>query len=122
MNQQVSIEAQLENLERSLLQASIRESEHISQLLAEGFIEFGSSGRVFTKEQIIATLREEPTTERSATEMKVQLLAPHVALVTYCAQRHTEPPVRTLRSSIWEQRQGKWQMVFHQGTLLSEPH
>jgi hypothetical protein len=121
MHQQSSIERQLQDLELSLLQPSVRKSEHVAELLAEGFIEFGSSGRTFNKEQIITALQAESTTKCTATQFKVQLLAPHIALVTYRAHRHSEPPVHTLRSSIWERRQGQWQMVFHQGTLSSAP-
>ena len=121
MNQQSSIERQLQELELSLLQPSERKSQRVAELLAEGFVEFGSSGRAFTKEQIVSGLRAESSTpERSATQFKVQLLAPHVALVTYRVHRHSEPPVHTLRSSIWEQRQGRWQLVFHQGTPTVE--
>jgi hypothetical protein len=117
MNLQSSIERQLQDLELSLLQPSVRKSERVAELLAEGFVEFGSSGRTFTKAQIISSLRAETAPpELSATQFKVQLLAPHVALVTYRVLRRSEPPVHTLRSSIWEQRQGQWQMVFHQGT------
>jgi hypothetical protein len=121
VHQESLIERQLQELELGLLQPSVRKSQQVGELLAEGFVEFGSSGRTFTKEQIIAGLQAEATTNCTATEFNVQLLAPHVALVTYRAHRHTEPPLHTLRSSIWEHRQGRWQMVFHQGTSTSAP-
>jgi hypothetical protein len=121
MDQESHIERQLQELELCLLQPSVRKSQQVRELLAEGFVEFGSSGRTFTKEQIIADLRAEATTNCTAAEFKVQLLAPHVALVTYHAHRHTEPPVHTLRCSVWVHRQGRWQMVFHQGTSTSVP-
>lgn len=46
----------------------------------------------------------------------LKLLAPDIALLTYQAQRHGEPTLHTLRSSIWEKRAGHWQIIFHQGT------
>ena len=111
----------LRDLEESLLLASVRKSERVAQLLAEDFVEFGSSGRIFTKQKIIASLRAEPPASVTATEFRVVLLAPGTALVTYRAHRHTAPPVYTLRSSLWQLQQGQWQMVFHQGTISSAP-
>jgi hypothetical protein len=123
MSQRSPIELQLQELELSLLQPIVRKSERLAEFLAEGFVEFGSSGRTFNKEQVIAGLRAEAITpELTATQVKVQLLAPLVALVTYRVHRHSEPPVHTLRSSIWQQQaEGQWQMVFHQGTLTAAP-
>ncbi|HXS02323.1 MAG TPA: nuclear transport factor 2 family protein [Pyrinomonadaceae bacterium] len=112
-----SVERLLEKLERQLLVSQFRKSVLASKLLAEDFVEFGSSGRQFNKEQILAALQAEAPVEITASQFKVQLLSSQVALVTYHAQRHTEPPVHTLRSSIWQQREGQWQIVFHQGTL-----
>lgn len=109
----------MEELELSLLQAGVRKSEVVAELLAEGFVEFGSSGRVLTRPQIVTALQAESPVQVTASQFKVQWLAPHVALVTYRAHRHSQPPVHTLRSSIWEQRLGRWQMIFHQGTLTT---
>ena len=122
MQQQESIEILLERLERSLHQLSVEKSAVVSELLADDFVEFGSSGRALTKAQILAELKDEVPAAVTVTEFKVQLLASHVALVTYRAQRHWDPPRNALRSSIWEQRRGRWQMVFHQGTLTTAPN
>jgi hypothetical protein len=37
------------------------------------------------------------------------------------AMSHTlrEPPAHSLRSSIWVNRTGQWQIVFHQGTIAA---
>lgn len=116
MHTEESVEALLETLERQLLEPQVRKSSAVSELLAEEFVEFGSSGRQFNKVQILAALQSEASTKVSASQFKVRLLSSQVALVTYRAQRHSEPPVHTLRSSIWQQREGQWKMVFHQGT------
>ena len=121
MRTQEEIVAHLHGLEESLLEPSVRKAERVSELLAEGFTEFGSSGRKFNKAQILAALRAESGVKVTATQFQVELLAPQTALVTYRACRHTEPPVHTLRSSIWQQLHGQWQMVFHQGTITSVP-
>jgi hypothetical protein len=109
----------LRGLEELLLQPDVRKSGRVSELLADGFVEFGSSGRIFSKAQIVAALRAEEPTKFTAYDFSVSLLAPNVALVTYRAQRHTEPTVYTLRSSIWQQQGQQWQMAFHQGTVSS---
>lgn len=103
----------LQELEESWLRSSVRKSEHVSQLLAEDFFEFGSSGLPLSKAQIMASLQAESTAKFTATEFKVQLLAPQIALVTYRAYRHGEPPVFTLRSSVWQQQKdcGKWSFI-----------
>jgi len=121
MSAEKTLALQLRELEESLLQTSVRKSDRVTQLLADGFIEFGSSGRTFTREQIISSLHAEAAVSITATEFRVELLSPNTALVTYRAHRHSEPPIHTLRRSIWQLQQGYWKMVFHQGTISSAP-
>jgi hypothetical protein len=113
----------LQRFEEELLQPNVRNSgERVAELLADDFVEFGSSGRVFNKQQIIDALRQEVgTCHRTMDDLRTNLLAPGVVLVTYRITRHTdegEPSIRLLRSSIWKQLAGRWQMVFHQGTVM----
>jgi hypothetical protein len=119
------LENHLCQLEERLLQPNVRKSaEEVSELLASEFIEFGSSGRIFDKEQIIASLQMEPTVRRSLVDFRTCILAPAVVLVTYRAVRQgtsDEQPIYSLRSSIWKLIDGRWQMLFHQGTLSQEP-
>ncbi|MEH1891823.1 MAG: nuclear transport factor 2 family protein [Nostoc sp.] len=79
-------------LEERLLQPDIRKSaKDIIHLLADEFIEFGSSGRVFDKQQIINSLQNEPIkplTQRTITEFKTLVLTTGVVLVTYRIVRH----------------------------------
>jgi hypothetical protein len=115
----------LRTLEERLLQPDVRRSaQAVASLLADEFVEFGSSGRVFDKTQIIAALRDEPPIERVLSDFGSTVLAPGVVLVTYRIARRTasdEPPQHLLRSSIWKLMDGRWQMVFHQGTLSPAP-
>jgi hypothetical protein len=56
-----SLKNHLRQLEERLLQPNVRKSaEEVSELLANQFIEFGSSGRIFDKRHIIAGLQMEP--------------------------------------------------------------
>ena len=112
-----SIEEHLRHLEEGLLEPTFRNSpEAVDALLATDFIEFGSSGRVYDKQQALEGLRAETTIRRSLTHFATRLLAPGVVLVTYRALRHDESPACSLRSSIWKLTDGRWQIVFHQGT------
>ena len=86
-------------------------------------MEFGSSGRVYRREQIIEMLRQEPPVQRSLTHFKTVVLAPDVVLVTYRAVRRSgseASPEASLRSSIWKRSNGRWQMLFHQGTVTRD--
>jgi len=115
----------LRELEERLLRPEVRSSaDQVSSLIADDFIEFGSSGRVYDKAQIVAALTEEqrqgPTVQATAHDVQVRMLADGVALITYRTVRH--PPYASVtqsrRSSIWKSIDGRWQMVFHQGTPI----
>jgi hypothetical protein len=114
MEIEVSEARLLRELEERLLQPSVRASaDQVAALLADEFIEFGSSGRVYHKQQIIELLQQEQGHGRqpTVTDFSARRLAADVILLTY---RIVEP--RTIRSSIWKLINGQWRMVFHQGT------
>lgn len=108
-------------LEERLLQPDFRKSTaDVGALLADDFVEFGSTGRTYDKAAILTMLAQETPARITLSDFKACQLAEGAVLVTYRAERHSgsgKPPVPSLRSSIWVQRGGCWQMVFHQGTL-----
>ena len=114
----------LRQLEERLLQPEARKSaEAVGDLLADRFVEFGCSGRIHHKEESIRGLENEPMVRRSLTDFKTTILAPDIVLVTYRAAKYGAPgeqPAYSLRSSIWKIINGRWQIVFHQGTLTTE--
>jgi hypothetical protein len=113
-------------LEERLLRPDVRSSaEELDKLLADESIEFGSSGRVFNKEQIIGALAYEQaegySPARTAEDVAVRYLATDVALVTYRTVRQnstTGPELQALRSSIWKRVDRTWRIIFHQGTPI----
>jgi hypothetical protein len=110
-------------LEERLFDSAVRRSAaDVDALLADEFLEFGRSGRVYDKRQIIELMRDEAPAERSLSDFEARPLAPGVVLLTYrsTAQMGAEPPRRTLRSSVWKLDDGHWRFVLHQGTPLSE--
>lgn len=117
----IELETHLYGLEKQLLQTAVRNNaQRVGELLADEFVEFGSSGRVWNKQATIEGLRDEPPIERELTDFHAVLLAPDVALVTYRVIRREGPELPssvTLRSSVWQFEASRWQMRFHQGTL-----
>lgn len=107
-------------LEEMLMMPVIRRSpEEVSKLLADEFIEFGASGKVWTKEQIIEELQNEPEIKFTISDFDVRELAPDIMLARYRVKSQLVDDNKvghSLRSSIWKQIDGHWQMVFHQGT------
>ncbi len=49
-------------------------------------------------------------------------IIPGTVLVTYQTEKkivNSSKKTHSLRSSIWQNQNGKWQMIFHQGTPLN---
>lgn len=114
-------------LERALLDPATRgDRTRMSALLTEDFIEFGSSGRIWTRSEILDLLETEQYTPPALEDFACRLIAPGVALVTYRtvrsgAQSDAQNAGRqvTLRSSIWvEESPDRWRLRFHQGTKV----
>lgn len=109
-------------LEEDLFKQSVRgSSEAVSNLLADSFVEFGRSVRMYEKEEVVRRLAAESieTLEtHTATDFVLRPLADDVVLLTYRSFRLAEGKEdrHTLRSSIWKFISGRWQVVFHQGT------
>lgn len=113
----------LRELEASLLTNAVRKDRaRVASLLAEEFREFGRSGAMYTKEEILTLLHEEEESTVAMKDFACQSVAEGVALVTYRSTR-TEPgreAIEALRSSLWVWRDESWQMIFHQGTPLAK--
>jgi hypothetical protein len=93
-----------------------KDRNELTSLLATDFREFCTSGRIFNIGQLTNALLT--TTPRVATmsHFYVTPLSENSALATY----HIATANSTSHhSSIWVQRDGKWQMLFHQGTLAA---
>ncbi|MBO0764147.1 MAG: nuclear transport factor 2 family protein [Hyphomicrobiaceae bacterium] len=77
----------MRRLDEELLLPDVRRSaDRLGRLLAEEFIEFASSGRIFDKVQIIETLQHEPSDPTRClllSEFSARHLAPGIVLATY---------------------------------------
>ena len=107
-------------LEAALLEPAVRrDREKVAALLAEDFLEFGSSGRVWTREQTLELLATEDYEPPAMEDFQCRMLAWDVALVTYKTVRidaKTGERQCALRSSVWTRVNGGWRVRFHQGT------
>ena len=123
-----ALESELLALEQALLDPEVRRSpERVGALLAEEFIEFASSGVAYDKARILEALQDEAIADdpvtRSLAHFEAVALGDGVALTRYRLLRRRstqEAPTQSLRSSIWRRRDGRWQMAFHQGTLVAD--
>jgi ribonuclease HI len=112
----------LKTREESLLDPAVRrDPARVAALLAEDFQEIGSSGRVWTREQILDLLASEPTQTLSMEDFECRRIAEGVALVCYRSVRidpDTHERVTALRSSLWTEKSSQWHLRFHQGTRV----
>ncbi len=113
-------EQKLKDLEMLLLKPDVRKSlKMLSKILADDFVEYGSSGKVYSKKEIINELQSETVHKLKLTGFKLRELGENHYLVTYKAvkeeggQKHY-----SLRCSIWIKIKDEYQMIFHQGTKI----
>ena len=124
MNNENALSDHLRALEERMTQPEIRTAPaELAKMLADDFREFGGSGRVFDKGQIIDALKTQAPVELWLDEFQAMSLAPEIVLVTYrgnCRFPDTDRVWHSLRSSIWRYRDGSWKVVFHQGTPAAD--
>src|SRR3974390_851830 len=99
------------SLEQMLLNPAVRrDPAQVSALLTDDFVEFGRSGRVWTRDQIIAMLADDETYAPPAIEdFHCRHIGGRAALVTYRAVRvdpATGHRIVSLRSSLWTKESG----------------
>ena len=109
-------------LERSL-QAPATRLERAKLLLADGFVEFGSSGRVYTKVAVVdafaGAAADDPGDAPEMLDFEARSIAPDTVLVTYrSVSGGADLGHSARRCSIWQRVEGRWQMLFHQGTPI----
>jgi hypothetical protein len=120
-----TLEDTIYELEESLLRLDVRQSaEVIAERLADDFTEFSSSGRVYHyRKGDVFDADKTAELNWEIRDFVIEQLATDVVLATYKTIKHSEPRVEmknSLRSSIWNCYDGRWKMLFHQGTLTGE--
>jgi hypothetical protein len=125
MNTPPSLREHILELEERLLRPEVRRSSQaLDELLGAEFIEFASDGTAYDKAQVVAALQAEALYLRSITEFRLVALAKDLVHATYRVTKRrdaSQDSAVSLRSSIWKERDGRWQLIFHQGTLCVAP-
>jgi len=106
----------LEAFERELVCPDTRNDHaRIAELLADDFEEYGSSGRVFRKSDVISAADFD--TVYALSDFAFTDIAKGVTLVKYKSVVSGQP---SLRSSIWVKASGAWQLLHHQATVFPD--
>jgi hypothetical protein len=79
--------------------------------LTDDFIEFGCSGRSWTRADTLE--QEVGTIDATLSDVSVRAIGRDAALVTYVSE---QPRGVANRASLWRREGGRWLLAFHQGT------
>lgn len=114
----IDLKEYIKDLEEKLLRPEVRTSpEELNKLLADDFVEYGSSGHIFSKNDCISAVGT-GVLKLTLRNFDMHTLADDVVLTTFQLIDETRER-HTLRSSIWRYRNGRWQLFFHQGTITN---
>jgi hypothetical protein len=115
-----SLEEELRELEvRVMTAAGERRADDIREFVADDFLEIGGSGRTYTKSEVLAAVERAPLRRFMVADFKVVASGADWALVSYRAgEKGEQASITSWRSTLWVERAGKWQIVFHQGTSI----
>lgn len=95
--------------------------EDLERQVAPEFWEVGASGRRYSREYVLTVVRARSTTQQvdpwETDDFHCRQLGPEVFLLTYTLRQRERV---TRRVSVWRRGPQGWQVVFHQGTLVSE--
>ncbi|MGO4491421.1 RNase H family protein [Arthrobacter sp. 2YAF22_2] len=109
-----SAEAIVEALERELLRPETRaDVGRTGVLLHPDFTEIGSSGRLWTRDEMMMALEDDPGAPVELELLAAERISEGSVLLTY---RSHDRSGMVLRSSLWVLDGVQWRLRFHQGT------
>jgi hypothetical protein len=110
--------ADLTRLEEAMWREETRYGLTFQQThFANDFFEFGRSGRVYSRDQIIQTQGHTIQAKLPLPDLQIRLLDANTVQVTYNSEViHKGITEYARRSSIWSRTPAGWVMRFHQGT------
>ena len=91
-------------------------------IMSPDYWEVGASGRRYSHAFIRETLSQHPPIDAAianwqAIDFALQVLGPDTYLLTYTLNQN---PRLTRRSTIWRNTPEGWQILYHQGTIVSD--
>ncbi len=108
-------------LETDLLKPETRKSkEKLDGLISSDFIEYGSSGSIYDKNIILERLPNGDSPTYILYDFEFFVLSEDIVQTRFKTDKIEIDGTKTssLRSSIWRKNDGKWRILFHQGTLI----
>ena len=110
----------LELLEEGLWRADVRfDLKRMDEVLAPDFFEFGSSGRVYEREDTLRIPGQPINAKLPLMNFSARLLDSNIAQTTYVsAVTYNDVQELANRSSIWSRSEHGWRLRFHQGTPI----
>lgn len=109
------------SLELSLLNSEVRTSvEKLNALIADDFIEYGSSGLIYDKENILERLPNGLSPSYNLYDFQYINLSENIIQTRFKTNRINldNTVTMSLRSSLWRKSGNDWQIFFHQGTPI----
>ena len=88
-------------------------------LVANDFWEVGASGAVYSREDVLGSvprLADPMNDSWRVLDLDYRELAPNTIAVTYILHQGERV---TRRLTIWQERNGQWQVAYHQGTVVA---
>ncbi|AEU36083.1 nuclear transport factor 2 family protein [Granulicella mallensis] len=97
------------------------DSAGFEQMMAPDYWEVGASGRRYSRDFILHTLEQNPPVDADAagwqtSDHQCRRLSPDTYLFTYTLRQGER---LTRRATIWRKSPGGWQILYHQGTIVS---
>jgi L-amino acid N-acyltransferase YncA len=116
-----AVRAELRRLEEALWRPESRFNRaFMESVLAEDFIEFGSSGRVWSREEILDMPAHDLRATLPLSGLAITPIRIDAVLLTYTSEVIRDRVYRSNRSSIWVRVGPSWRLRFHQGTPAAE--
>lgn len=106
-----------QRLEESLWLPKTRfDQSYMNEILADNFIEFGRSGRIYTREEILSAPHQEINISLPLKNMVINRVTDELVLITYRSEVYYDVLEAANRSSLWILSDDRWRLRFHQGT------
>lgn len=108
-------------LETDLLKPEVRTSyDKLNELIADDFIEYGSKGLIYDKRNILERLPKGNPPSYNLYDFEFIPLSEFIIQTRFKTDIVDTDQIKTtsLRTSLWRKTNDKWQMFFHQGTLI----
>lgn len=114
------IKQELVTLELKLQQEDVRsDKKQLAQLVHDNYLEFGRSGKVWKKADLLVSDQKIPQLHIQSSEFSVQKVGERSYLVSYLTTEK-ETGKQTNRRSPWVKEENAWQLLFHEGNDFNE--